>query len=396
MKRFTGADHRLRTRDRLLILALALAALTGCAPARHWEAALVLADVAAVDSPSRLKTNTAAPTRAAVAYTVAGRERTGDLYSPGEGAPRAGLVLVPGAVPLGKDDPRIVAFAQTLARARFAVLVPEIPGFRQLRMHSSDARVVADAFVWLAGRDELAPAGRVGLAAFSYGVGPAVLAALEEDAQSRARFIVGVGGYYDLSRAIRYFTTGYYRAAGEWRYLRPDDYGKLVLVHSAVPYLSARDGDLLKAMAERRLQDRAADITDLAARLGREGRAVFDLIENTDPEAFPRRYAALPARLRADLAALSLHDKDLGGLSARLILLHGRNDTLIPWPESLALAAALPPSQGRVFLLDAVLGHVDLSLSHILSWQFLTVELPDIVRMWRAVDALLAERARNE
>jgi len=107
---------------------------------------------------------------------------------------------------------------------------------------------------------------------------------------------------------------------------------------------------------------------------------------------FAQRYAALPAPMRADLAALSLHDKELGGLDARLILVHGRNDTLIPWPESLALAAAFPPTQARVFLLDAVLGHVDISLSHVLSWRFLTVELPDIVRMARAVDALLAER----
>ncbi len=265
-------------------------------------------------------------------------------------------------------------------------------GFRRLQIHPSDARVVADALAWLSGRPDLAPAGRAGLAAFSYGVGPALLAALEEDVRVRARFVVGVGGYHDLTHAIRYFTTGYYWAEGRWHYLAPDDYGKLVLVHSALPYLDAGDAEVLRAMAERRLQDRAADLTDLAARLGPAGRAVYELTVNTDPESFPQRFAALPARLRADLTALSLHDKDLSMLSARLILLHGRNDNLIPWPESLALAAALPPDQARVYLLNAVLSHVELSLSHALSWQFLAEELPDIVRMWRAVDALLAER----
>lgn len=371
---------------------LALALLTGCAPARHWEAAQVLADVAAGEAPSRLKARTAQPARVVVHYTIAGRARAGDLYTPGAGAAKAGIVLVPGAVPLGKDDARIVAFATTLARADFAVLVPEIPGFRDLRIHPSDARVVADAFAWLAARPDLAPGGRAGIAAFSYGVGPAVLAALEEDTRERVRFIFGVGGYHDLSRAIRYFTTGYYRARGEWRHLLPDDYGKLVLARSALPYLGQADADLLAAMAERRLQDRAADLADLAARLGPSGRAVYELIENRDPEAFAARFARLPPRLRADLAALSLHDKDLGGMSARLILVHGRNDNLIPWPESRALGAALPPDQAHVYLLDAVLGHVDLSLSHVLSWQFLRHELPDLVRMWRAADRLLAER----
>ena len=394
----TTKTHAL-TRDGLsarlpmLALVLSLLVLSACSPARHWESARVLADVAAGPGPSRLKAQTETPLRSPVRFTVAGRERSGDLYTPGAAAPLAAIVLVPGAVPQGKDEARIVAFAQTLARARFAVLVPEIPGFRQLRIHPADADVVADAFVWLAGRPDLAPAGRAGMVAFSYGVGPAVLAALEEGV--RPLFIVGVGGYYDLRRAVRYFTTGYFRAAGEWHHLRPDDYGKLVLASSALAYLGAGDAALLSAMAERRIQDRAADLADLAARLAPPGRAVYDLIEHSTPENFAERYAALPARMRADLAALSLHDKDLGGLEARLILVHGRNDTLIPWPESLALAAAFPPSQARVFLLDAVLGHVDISLSHVLSWRFLTVELPDIVRMARAVDALLAERERS-
>lgn len=35
---------------------------------------------------------------------------------------------------------------------------------------------------------------------------------------------------------------------------------------------------------------------------------------------------------------------------------------------------------------------VDLSLSHVLTWRFLAEEPPDIVRVWRAVDALPAAR----
>jgi len=56
----------------------------------------------------------------------------------------------------------------TLARARFAVLAPELPGFRALRVRPTDAREVADAFAYLAGRPDLAPGGRVGIVAFSY------------------------------------------------------------------------------------------------------------------------------------------------------------------------------------------------------------------------------------
>lgn len=376
-----------------LVLVMALFVLAGCAPARHFEAALVLADVVAGDGPSRLKARTAPPTRTAIRYSVSGRDHAGDLYAPGEGRPLAGVVLVPGAVPQGKDDPRLVAFATTLARARFAVLVPEMAGFRRLQVRPSDVRVVADAFFYLAGRMDLAPAGRAGIVAFSYSVGPALLAALEEDVRERVRFLVGVGGYHDLRRVIRYFTTGYFMAGEQWSYLAPSEYGKLVLVSAARSHVEAGDARIFDAMIERRLKDRTADLTDLAEQLGPPGRAVYALAVNADPDRFPALYAALPQALRADIEALSLHDKDLGKLRARLILVHGRSDNLIPYPESEALAAAAPPSQARLHLIHAFLEHVDLSLSPIVTWQFLTRGLPDIVRLWRAVDALLAERA---
>ncbi len=47
----------------------------------------------------------------------------------------------------------------------------------------------------------------------------------------------------------------------------------------------------------------------------------------------------------------------------------------------------------RAFLIHRILGHVDLSLAHILSWPFWSEELPDARRMGRATYLLLSERA---
>ena len=381
---------------RVLIAALALLFLAGCATPRPYESLLVLADVAAGHGPSRWKEVTEAPRRQSVTFTVDRRAHTGDLYLPTHAEPLAGIVLVPGAVPQGKDDPRLVAFATTLARARFAVLAPQLSGVRELRVGPTDAREVADAFAWLASRPELAPGGRAGIGAFSYAVGPAVLAALEPDIRERVRFIVAVGGYHDLFRAIRFFTTGHFEADGTGGYVTPDDYGRLAFVYGAKAHLRApRDHQLIEAIAERKQRDRAADVADLVADLSQEAKAVYALAVNTDPARFPTLLAGLPPALLADLDALSLHNKDLGQLRARLLLIHGRNDNLIPYRESLALAQAAPQGKARVWLINRVLGHVDLSLGDTFSWQFVSQELPDLWRMLRALDALLGERDKR-
>ena len=400
---------RSRVRGQALALAvLLLVVLAGCAPARHYEAALVLQDFAAGKADSRLKQTTPEPLRQALTYTVAGRVRQADLYLPAalDGCgnpspqpaahghcPRAAIVAVPGAVPLGKDDPRLVAFATTLARVGFAVIAPDIAGYRDLRIRPADAQEVADAFAWIANRPALAPDGRAGMFAFSYSVGPALLAALQDDIRERVRFVVGLGGYHDLPRAMRFFTTGWFEHDGQWQRITPDDTGRMVLVYSSLDYLAeGSDREVFDRMVALRTRDPDADLSALAAKLSDGARDVYELAVNEDPARFAELYARLPKRMRADIEQLDLARHDLGPLRARLLLVHGRNDNLIPWPESLALAAAVPAGRSRVFLIQRVLGHVDLSVSSLFTWRFWREDLPDLWRLWRVTDLLLAER----
>lgn len=381
-----------------------LIGLVGCAPVRHYEAAWVLQDFAAGTAASSLKQTTPTPVRQSIAYTVAGRAHHADLYLPGplEGCgapgrdrrcPRAAVVAVPGAVPQGKDDPRLVAFATTLARAGFAVVAPDLRGFRALRIRPADAQEIADAFAWIARRPELAPEGRAGMAAFSYSVGPALLAALRDDIRDRVRFVVGVGAYHDMPRAMRFFTTGWFEHGGQWQRIIPDDTGRMVLVYSSLDYLAdGADRALFDRMVELRMRDPHADLTPLAAALSPDAHAVYALAVNADPDRFAELYAQLPQAIRADIDQLDLARHDLGALQARLILVHGRSDNLIPYPESLALAAAVPAGQARVFLIRRVLGHVDLGVSDLFTWRFWREDLPDLWRLWRVIDLLLAER----
>lgn len=344
-------------RDIPLVAALVVG-LTGCALPRALEAARVLGDIAAVDGPSDLKAATPAPSRVPVAYEIAGRAHDGDLYRPGEAA-RAAIVLVPGVAEAGKDDRRLVAFAKTLARARFLVLVPDIGALRALKVRAADAREIADAVAYLAAARGPENAGPIGIAAISYAVGPALIAALEPDLRERLDFFVGIGGYHDIEAVVTFFTTGYYRDApgGAWRHRAPNAYGKWVFVKSNVDHVQdAADRAALDEMARRKMIRLHADVGDLVAGLGAEGRAIHALLENQDPERVPGLIAGLPAGIRAEMAALNLAARDLGTLDARFILVHGVEDDIIPASESRALAAALD-GRADLFLVDGF-GHV--------------------------------------
>ena len=364
----------------LLPLLLALLLLGAWALREDFEAALVLSDIAAGERPSLLKRLTPEPRRTSLRFSQQGREYLADLYQPDQKA-LAGVLLMPGASEEGKDDPRLVAFATTLARARFNVLVPDLASLQSLQVNSGDIGQVAGAFSWLASREDLSPGNRVGIIAFSYGAGPAILAALEPALRHRVRFIMAVGAYYDLRQVLAFFTTGWFRAGGSWRHRTPNAFGKWVFVLSnaeRLPY--PPDRRILRVMARRKLQNLTAGVADLAGELSPSGRAVYDFIVNTDRNLAPRLIANLPESIEREIRSLNLADKDLRPLRARLILVHGYDDDIIPYSQSIELARAVTPGQARLFLANG-LAHVDLEPGLLDKW-----------RLWRAVDALLAQR----
>lgn len=374
---------------RLGVLGLCLTLLAGCSPNRAVESQRLLRDMAAGAGPSTLKETTEPPSRVALVYEVEGRQRRADLYRPGgtsqgtprDGAAKAALVLVPGVTPEGKDDPRLVALANSLARVRFAVLVPDIANLRSLKVSPEDAVAIADALRHLAAVEADGP---VGLVAISYAAGPAVLAALKDETDEAVGFLLLIGGYYDITAVVTFFTTGYYRESPEasWQKGEPNPFGKWAFVQSNAGVLNTpRDRDLLTSMANRKMRRLDADIDDLVAELGPEGRSVYALLTNRDPERVPALMASLPQRIVENMRGLDLKPRDLSGLEVPLLLIHGRDDPVIPFSESAALAAALPDGQADLYLVDN-LAHVELGPAGV----------GDALTLWRAAYRLLTER----
>jgi fermentation-respiration switch protein FrsA (DUF1100 family) len=331
-----------------VLCVMGLVLVAGCSPVRVVEAAGLLSDVARPDAPAQ---------RSRITYAGVATAREGDLYRPARA--RAALVLVPGATEAALDDPRLQSFAEALRRRDLVVLIPALDGDNPLQVSASDVDAVADGIRYLTQAGQFA---QIGIAAPSYAAGPAILAALQDDLRDRVGFVVAIGGYYDITEAITYLTTGAFResAAAPWRRGAVNERARWLFLQANTDRMdNRRDAATLAGIAGLRLRDPQADTRDLAARLGGEGRDVYRLFTNRDPEAVPRLIDALPPRFAAEIRALDLSARDLSLLQGDLILIHGRDDPLVPYTESLRLAQAAGPERVSVHLLDD-LDHVDI------------------------------------
>jgi fermentation-respiration switch protein FrsA (DUF1100 family) len=296
-----------------------------------------------------------------------------DLWRPGgrDPGPWPGLLLVHGLTPDGKQDSRLAWTADRLARAGFLVAVPEVPGLRAQHLRPDDAGIIRGAFERLTAHPRL---GRepVAIISVSVGLGPVALALGAPAMAERVGLLLTLGGYGDARELVRYFTTGAY-AFGESR-------GRATVDPALAIAFVARNPDLVPDP-----RDRAVVLDVLAGRPptsepGPAGRAILALLQNRDPERVDALLAALPLETRQLLDTLS-PARHLGHGSARLLLVHGRDDPAIPFSESLRLAAAAP-GRSRLVLVGLI-GHVE---GQAPAWHRMT----DLLRLWSVSYELLA------
>ena len=385
---------RLTSSFAVALLLLATALYVSVKPVRNavW-ASLYLADFVAGDGPSLFKTLTQEPlVRSDTITAASGVAVPFDLYSIRTDEPRPAIVFTHGMAREGNRDGRVQSQSRRLARAGFAVLAPDLQQMKHYALGFEDVDAVTGSLTFLHQHPDIDPT-RIGIIAPSFGAGPVLIALSKPQIREWVRFGFVFGGYYDLRETLRYTLTGTYDAAGarlsiepsnrlvRWKWLR----GSRHLVTDSSS--SQTFADFLSA----RIEDPALTDESVLHRLSDAERSLLDFTSNTDPAAFDSLYAATPATFRDWIDRLSLHNYT-PDLRTRLIIVHSRADTKVPFPESLALSRHLPNAEEPFVAIVGGFTHVDLSLDWSSVSTIRNEIIPAFAQMWGLSYELLRHR----
>ncbi len=295
-----------------------------------------------------------------VEVDVDGVQVPGSLFVPrASRTPLTGWVLLHGITRPGRKHPTLERFARALAATPAVVLVPDIPSWRALELDPDrSVPTIQAAVLALSRRPETAP-DRIGLIGFSFGSPQALVASTDSRLRGKLKAVVGFGGYYDLTRTLRFLFTGRHEWEGVTYRSRPDPYGRWVVganyLVGAAGYEACGDvAGALRRLAEdageRRVDSWDPVYDELKDRLEKDihpdRRALYRLFAPgpdeppVDEERGKNMADALAASARHASALLD-PAPHLERVRVPIRLFHGRQDHLIPFTETLRTKAAL-------------------------------------------------------
>ncbi len=283
---------------------------------------------------------------------------------PGARGGLPGWVVLHGITRPGRAHPSLLRFCRALTSTGAAVLLPEIPEWRELELAPDRAvPTIRAAILALDARPET-ETGRTGVVGFSFGAPQVLIAARDPDLRGHLSTVVGFGGYCHLRATLRFQFTGEFEDGRETRFLRPDPYGRWVV---GANYLTKIPGlgeagdvaaalhSLASAAGERRIEswDPLYDPVkaDLRKGIDPRRRELFDLFAPM-ADAEPDREASLEL-VEGLCSAAEATDpyldpaRWLHEVQVPVHLIHGREDHLIPFTETLRLQEALPAAPTR-------------------------------------------------
>ncbi len=247
---------------------------------------------------------------------------------------RGTIVSVHGMSPVGQRDPRLQVFHGALARRGFRVVAPHLPGVTRLRIHAGQIDAIEHALHAVATTPILAPTGTVGAFAVSFSAGLTLLAAARPRVARHVQAACLLGGYHDVRSLLRFLLTA----------PQASRFAAAIALASFLEHVRGPQPALAEALRvfaqdtwwKRTTPQLPEVLTMLPTQVAEEARALLQ----DDPTA---RQRVLDEILAADPLFLDLGscEGQLGHLRARLTLLHGEGDDVIPAMQSRQLARSL-------------------------------------------------------
>jgi len=254
------------------------------------------------------------------------------------------LIIFPGASPTAEEHSGLLFLSSVLANIGFNVFIPRMPLLKDLNISEDNVNWFSNGYSQLVKRDDIQGT-KISCMGVSFG-GAILLKASLQDLmlKSPPHSIITYGTFYDVRKSLEFLTFGKIKIKGKDVSIKPHEWGLVVFMHNFLASVDVGfDSSHLQKILALRVQDKNVDKQLL--NLSEKNRQLMnDILTSTISDEVSRIIDIIFKEKMNELDSISPKNW-CKNINTKIYVMHGANDNMVPYTQSVDLANHLPNSE---------------------------------------------------
>ena len=252
------------------------------------------------------------------------------------------LILYPGASPYAEEHPKILMLGTLLAQIGYTVYIPRIPPLKNLDISEVNVGWFIHFYQWLLDVKKV-EAQQTAMVGISYGGGMMLKALLKIKEQSPwPKTIMTYGTFSDAESTIKFLLTGEIKLRGEIHHIPPHEWGLIVIFHNFLKNLNLEwDTAAVQNVIQLHIQEKFDEQAQQMAGLPPDQNQIVQSIISGKASPVVKDLAWEIISNEQDTFKTLSPKQWCNDINQKIFILHGANDSMVPYTESIQLAEYL-------------------------------------------------------
>ena len=255
------------------------------------------------------------------------------------------IIIFPGASPYAENHPGMIMLANALRNAGYNVFLPRIENLKKLKLVKANVECFIHCYLELLKHPNINPK-NVLVAGLSYGGANLLRACLDQRMQKcPPKSILSYGTYFSIDTALKFFLSGEIKYKNKTYNIKPHEWGMIVLFYNFLSSINSNhDKNNITQLLKYRIEDNHDKVNEIKKQLNKEDGA---LVENI-------LIGKITPHLKSLIDQMLITNKELleylspnkwaKKIQNKTFIIHGANDSMVPFTESTLLAKTIPNS----------------------------------------------------
>jgi len=255
------------------------------------------------------------------------------------------VFIFPGASPYAENHPGMIMLANALRNIGYNVFLPRIPNLKKLLIVKENVAWFSHCYQELLKHPNAST--KVMVVGMSYGGANLLKASFEKRfIDNPPKSILSYGTYYSIETALNFFLTGKINFQNKLYKITPHEWGTIVIFYNFFKTIETNfNKEKITLLLKCRIEDKDNEVEEIKKKLNKEEQNLINKILN----------GIINEKIKNMILEMIEKNKDLlnylspknwaENINLKTFIMHGANDSMVPFTESTMLASKIKNSE---------------------------------------------------